>query len=63
MINEVTIESEAHFKEMIDATRRELKAIPLFVKDLKDEIHILPADTSKIKVEPGYKLMYLGKKI
>ncbi len=63
MINEVTIDSEAHFKELIDATHKELKAIPLFVKDLKDEIHILPADTSKIKIEPGYKLMYLGKKV
>jgi NhaP-type Na+/H+ or K+/H+ antiporter len=63
MINEVTIDSEAHFNELIEATHKELKSIPLFVKDLKEEIHILPADTSKVKIEPGYKLMYLGKRI
>lgn len=63
MINEVTIKSEEHYKELIKATRKEIKSIPLFVKDLKDEIHILPADSSKIEVEPGFKLMYLGKKI
>jgi hypothetical protein len=63
MINEVEVKSREHFEELIDATHKEIKAIPLFLKDLKDEIHILPADSSKIEVEPGYKLMYLGKKI
>ncbi|MGA9270441.1 MAG: cell shape-determining protein, partial [Lutimonas sp.] len=63
MINEVEIKSREHFEEVIDATNKEIKSIPLFLKDLKEEIHILPADSSKIEVEPGYKLMYLGKKI
>ncbi len=63
MINEVEVNPGSTFEELIDATHKEIKAIPLFLKDLKDEIHILPADSSKIEVEPGYKLMYLGKKI
>ena len=63
MINEVEIESREHFEKLMSDTRNEVKAIPLFLKDLKEEIHILPADSSKLEVEPGYKLMYLGKKI
>jgi hypothetical protein len=63
MINEVEVKSREHFEELIDATHKEIKAIPLFLKDLKDEIHILPADSSKMEVGPGYKMMYLGKKI
>ncbi len=63
MVNEVEVKSKEHFEELIQATRNEIKAIPLFLKDLKEEIHILPADSSNIQVEPGYKLMYLGKKI
>lgn len=63
MINEVEVESKEHFDKLMEDTRKEIKSIPLFLKDLKEEIHILPADSSKIDVEPGYKLMYLGKKI
>lgn len=63
MINEVEVKSREHFEELIEAIHKEIKAIPIFLKDLKDEIHILPADNSKTEVEPGYKLMYLGKKI
>ena len=63
MINEVEVKSREPFEQLIDATRKEIKAIPLFLKDLKNEIHILPADSSKIEVEPGFRLMYLGKKI
>jgi NhaP-type Na+/H+ or K+/H+ antiporter len=63
MINEVEVESQEHFDKVMEDTQKEIKSIPLFLKDLKEEIHILPADSSKIDVEPGYKLMYLGKKI
>ena len=63
MINEVEIESREHFEKLMSDTRNEVKAIPLFLKDLKEEIHILPADSSNIEVDAGYKLMYLGKKI
>ena len=62
-INEVKIESKEHFDTLIEGTRSELKTIPLFVKDLNDEIHMLPADNTNFKVEAGYTLMYLGKKL
>ena len=63
MINEVVINSKEHYQQIIEATNNELKSIPLFVKDLNGEIHIIPADQSKITVDKGFKLMYLGKKL
>ncbi len=63
VINEVEINSKEHYQQIIEATNKELKSIPLFVKDLNGEIHIIPADQSKITVAKGFMLMYLGKKL
>lgn len=62
-INEITINSPKHYDEIIEATQKEIKSIPIFIKDLNNEIHIIPAETNALKVEKGYKLMYLGKKL
>ena len=62
-INEVTLTSAEHYKEVIEAIRKEVKSIPVFIKDLNNEIHIIPATNDDLKVESGYKLMYLGKKL
>ncbi len=63
VINELVINSQEHYQQIIDAISKELKSIPLFVKGLKDEIHIIPADQAQIKAKEGFKLMYLGKKL
>jgi len=63
IINEVKIESQAHFLQIMEATMKELKTIPVFVKDLDNGIHIIPADYNKLKIEADFKLMYLGKKL
>lgn len=62
-INEVTIESEDHYKKLIDASKIEENAIPLFVKDNMGEIHILTDKYEDFPIESGNKLMYLGKKL
>lgn len=62
-INEVSIKSEDHFEKFMELTKNEIKSIPVFVKDLSNEIHMIPSDHSKIKVKEGFKLMYLGKKL
>ena len=31
--------------------------------DANNEIHIIPADYNKLKVEADFKLMYIGKKL
>ena len=63
IINEVTIESQAHYLQIMEATIKEVKTIPVFVKDLDNDIHIIPADYNKLKVEADFKLMYIGKKL
>ena len=62
-INEIQIESKTHYLDIMEATRNEIKSIPVFVKDTNNEIHIIPSDHGKLNVEAGYKLMYLGKKL
>jgi NhaP-type Na+/H+ or K+/H+ antiporter len=63
IINEVEIESQAHYLQIMEATMKEVKTIPVFIKDLDNVIHIIPADYNKIKVEADFKLMYIGKKL
>ena len=63
MINEVKIESYEHYLTLMEATMKEIKTIPVFVKDVNNEIHIIPADYNKLKVEADFKLMYIGKKL
>ena len=62
-INDIEITSHEHYEKLLDATRKEIKTIPLFIKDNEDEIHIIPSDSDQIPVESGYKMMYLGKKL
>ncbi len=62
-INDIEITSPEHYEKLLDATRKEIKTIPLFIKDHDDEIHIIPSESDQIPVESGYKMMYLGKKL
>lgn len=62
-INDIEITSHEHYEKLLDATRKEIKTIPLFIKDNDNEIHIIPSDSDQIPVESGYKMMYLGKKL
>ena len=62
-INELTINSAEHYQEIMDKIRKEIMSIPIFIKDLNNDINIIPAANVDMKIEPGYKLMYLGKKL
>ena len=42
---------------------KEVKTIPVFIKDLDNVVHIIRADYNKLKVEADFKLMYIGKKL
>jgi NhaP-type Na+/H+ or K+/H+ antiporter len=63
VINEVEIKSKEHYLQLLEATKKEIKAIPLFVKDLEGEIHIIPSNNEKLAVEKGFKFIYIGKKV
>ena len=60
-INEVEITSEDHYLKILEITKQDLKTIPLFIRDNSNDVHIIANE--KIKVDKGYKLMYLGKKL
>lgn len=62
-INDVDIDSKEHYLKLLKTTKEEIKTIPLFIKDNKGEIHIISSESKKMFVEPGYKMMYLGKKL
>jgi hypothetical protein len=63
IINEVKIDSYEHYLTIMEATMKEIKTIPVFVKDIDNNIQVIPANFSKLKVETDFKLMYIGKKL
>ena len=63
IINEVTIKSYDHYQKIMEATKDEIKTIPVFVKDLDNDIQMIPSNHNQLKVEEGFKLMYIGKKL
>lgn len=63
IINEIKIKTPEHYQELMTAAMQEVKSIPVFVKDLDNDIHIIPANYNEVKVENGSTLMYIGKKL
>ena len=63
-IHEITIKDRAHFEELIELTNKDENRIPLLVKDKRGVLEIISSNNKAIsKVEEGYKLVYLGKRI
>lgn len=62
-INEVEITSKDHYLNLLDATKKELKTVPVFIKNTDGDIHIIPSHSDQLPVEVGYTFMYLGKKL
>ncbi|WP_053990666.1 sodium:proton antiporter [Mangrovimonas sp. TPBH4] len=61
VINEIDLRSKKDYLEKIDHLNSEQKMIPLFVKDLTGELHIICTLDKDFKVERGYQLVYLGR--
>lgn len=62
-VNEVTINSQEHYNNLLKEINDELHAIPLFLKDNDGFIHIISSLNKTFKIEKGNTLMYLGKTI
>jgi len=62
-INEVDITSKEQYIQLIQETKKELKTIPIFIKDNKGEILIIPSNSEQMHVESGNTMIYLGKKL
>ncbi|WP_456422138.1 cation:proton antiporter [Lutibacter sp.] len=63
VINEVTVNSKEHYLTLLKEIDKEPQAIPLFLKDNNEEIHIISSLKDSFKIEKGNTLIYLGKKI
>jgi NhaP-type Na+/H+ or K+/H+ antiporter len=62
-INEVSITSEEHFIKLLKELKLEKSAVPLFLKDNKGVIHLIPSLPDSFIIENGNELVYLGKTI
>ncbi|ETN94033.1 cation:proton antiporter [Zhouia amylolytica] len=62
-INELELESTQQYLEQIADLNKEQKAVPLFVKDLTGELHIICSLDEDFEIEKGSKLVYMGKPV
>jgi D-arabinose 1-dehydrogenase-like Zn-dependent alcohol dehydrogenase len=62
-VNEVTINSQQHYNQLLKEINDEQHAIPLFLKDNTGFIHIISSLDNSFEIEKGNVLMYIGKKI
>lgn len=60
-VSEIELKSKSHFLKEITRLNKEKHAIPIFIKDLNNEIHIIGSYNDQMKIEEGYQLAYLGK--
>lgn len=63
LVNEVIVNSNEDYKNLLKQINDEPNAIPMFVKDTNDEIHIISSLSKDFVIEKGTILMYLGKTI
>ncbi|HEY9168966.1 MAG TPA: sodium:proton antiporter [Lutibacter sp.] len=62
-VNEITINSQEHYYNLLKEINNELHAIPLFLKDNDGFIHIISSLDNTFSIEKGNVLMYIGKTI
>ena len=60
-VNEASINSKDQFLQKIEILNNEQKAIPLFIKDAKGELHIICSIKESFSFNKGYQLVYMGK--
>lgn len=64
-IYEVLLKDAEHYKRLIEITEKDKSIIPLFLKDKNGKLEVIPAFNKEEvnKIEPGWKLVYLGKQL
>jgi NhaP-type Na+/H+ or K+/H+ antiporter len=60
-IHEIELNSNEHFRGLIELSKVDSEIIPLFIKKPDGKLDILPNDSKSVEVEPESKLVYLGK--
>jgi len=62
-IHELTLNGKEHYEGLIEISKTDPDIIPLFVKNKKGGLTIIPSHSSDVEIEEGFQLVYLGKKI
>ena len=60
-VNEIKLASKEDFLRQLELLNEERSAVPLFIKDKQDELHIIANYQNLMNIEEGYELVYLGK--
>lgn len=61
-IQEIDLEDEAHYKDLIKISKKDGDIIPIFIKDNEGELHIVSSNNlDNETIENGFQLVYLGK--
>ncbi|MCF7559543.1 cation:proton antiporter [Sabulilitoribacter multivorans] len=61
-IQEIDLEDKEHYESLIKITNDDKDIIPLFIKDLDGELHIISSYNLEVDtIEEGFQLVYLGK--
>ncbi|SNR72732.1 cation:proton antiporter [Lutibacter flavus] len=63
LVNEVEVNSNKHYQELLKEINDEQQAIPMFLKDNKGVIHIISSLDESIEIQKGNLLIYIGKTI
>ncbi len=62
-IHEFKLKSKKHFIDSVNYIRQSSDVVPLFIKDNKGGMELIPSYSQEMTIEKGYKLVYLGKEI
>ena len=61
-IQEIEVESKDHYQSLIKISNKDKDIIPLFIKDIEGELHIISSYNLKVDaIKQGFRLVYLGK--
>ncbi|REE80885.1 NhaP-type Na+/H+ or K+/H+ antiporter [Lutibacter oceani] len=63
LVNEVKVNSNAQYIELLKEINDEKQAIPMFLKDNEGVIHIISSLDESMEIEKGNTLIYIGKTI
>jgi NhaP-type Na+/H+ or K+/H+ antiporter len=62
-IHEVGINSQEHYRGLIEITKADPDVIPIFIKTKENSLEIIPSDSEDIEVDGNCKFVYMGKEI
>lgn len=62
-IHEIDLNSKQHYEGLIEISKTDPDIIPLFVKNEKGQLEIIPSHSGEVEIKEDSKFVYLGKQI